>query len=92
VVSAKVKIPCAETLEKLSYFKQKGLTRESRKNIVRGKYKCTKPSFVRGRKVILLDDVTTSGASASECSAMLANAGAEIIDVVVAGRDLLVPE
>lgn len=43
-------------------------------------------ALVQGRKVLLIDDVMTSGATANTCSKALLAAGARYIDVVVAAR------
>jgi len=89
VVSAKANIPWSDILTKETPLKMKGLPRELRKMKVKGIYKCLDSKVVRRKRVILLDDVTTSGASASECSQTLINAGAQVVNVLVAGRDVV---
>ena len=44
---------------------------------VLGVYRVTAPEAVRGRKILLLDDIVTTGATAGECARVLLTAGAE---------------
>lgn len=44
---------------------------------VLGAYRVTDPELVKDKRVLLLDDVITSGATASECAKMLMTAGAK---------------
>jgi predicted amidophosphoribosyltransferase len=41
---------------------------------------------LRGRRVLLIDDVMTSGATANACAKVLLEAGAASVDVLVAAR------
>jgi ComF family protein len=43
---------------------------------VRGAFKALKPSLVKGKKILLVDDVFTTGATLSECARELKRAGA----------------
>lgn len=47
-----------------------------RANIL-GAYKVVSPQQIRGKRILLLDDVITTGATASECARMLLTAGAK---------------
>jgi predicted amidophosphoribosyltransferase len=38
-----------------------------------------RPEMVKNKKVILVDDVTTTGATLNECARMLQRAGADMI-------------
>lgn len=56
--------------------------REARAANILGAYEVTEPQKCAGRRVLLIDDIYTTGATMSECSRMLLMAGAE--DVVCA--------
>jgi len=49
----------------------------ARRANVSGVYRVTDPESVRGRTVVLVDDIVTTGATLSECVAVLRLAGAE---------------
>lgn len=44
---------------------------------VLGVYRLTEPERVRGKRILLLDDILTTGATASECGRVLKTAGAK---------------
>ncbi|MBQ7693135.1 MAG: ComF family protein [Oscillospiraceae bacterium] len=80
----KLGLPCVKLLEKKIHTRAQSSisnTEERRRN-AKGAYVCSAPALVRGRRVLLIDDIVTSGATLSECAAMLKNAGAA---AVVAG-------
>lgn len=91
-ISKGVNILYTEVLEKTREQKMKDLTaRAQRKEAVKGLYRIRSGERkISGKKILLIDDVSTSGATASECSQVLINAGAEIVNVLVAGRDIIV--
>lgn len=49
---------------------------ERRANVL-GVYRAVQPERIRGKRVLLLDDIVTTGATASECARVLLTAGAE---------------
>jgi ComF family protein len=61
--------------------------RERRANVA-GAFQVTRPQEVAGRRVLLVDDVTTTGATLDACAAPLLAAGAEGVWAVVAARDI----
>jgi ComF family protein len=65
---------------------QVGLTREQRANNVQGAFRCPAAARVRGRRIVLIDDVLTSGATANAASRALLRAGAVQVDVIVFAR------
>ena len=67
---------------------QIGLTRPQRSENIRGAFKVAHPSRVAGRSVLLVDDVLTTGTTASECARVLRKAGAKIVFVATVARTL----
>lgn len=55
---------------------------------VRNAFAVLRPSRVAGRRVLLVDDVMTTGATADECARVLRAAGARRIDVLTLARVL----
>ena len=65
---------------------QTGFTREQRRENLRGAFAVSDPAQVRGRSILLVDDVLTTGATADECSRILLRAGAKQVLVVTVAR------
>lgn len=54
-------------------------SRAARQGNVLGAFRVVAPEAVRGKRVLLLDDILTTGATASECARILLDAGAEAV-------------
>jgi ComF family protein len=67
---------------------QIGLTRPQRVENIRGAFRVRHPSRVSRRNVLLVDDVLTTGTTASECARILRKAGAERVWVATVARTL----
>ena len=65
---------------------QTARTRAERQENLRGAFAVRRPNQVDGRKILLCDDVMTTGATASECARVLREAGAKAVYVSVAAR------
>ena len=65
---------------------QVGLSRAQRAENVQGAFRVAEGTAVRGRKILLVDDVLTSGATANAASRALLKAGAANVDVLVFAR------
>jgi len=67
---------------------QIGLTRSQRAENIRGAFLVAHPTKVAGRDVLLIDDVMTTGITASECARVLRKAGAREVWVATVARTL----
>jgi ComF family protein len=67
---------------------QIGLSRHDRRENLRGAFAVTAPEVIRGREVLLVDDVFTTGTTASECALVLHRAGAAKVYVATVARTL----
>jgi len=65
---------------------QGGLSRKERRRNVAHAFKVENPHAIEGKRVLLIDDVLTSGATANACAVALLNAGAAAVDVLALAR------
>jgi ComF family protein len=65
---------------------QTGLTRHQRRENLRGAFEVTRRDEIAGKEVLLVDDVFTTGTTASECAKVLRRAGAERVLVATVAR------
>lgn len=81
-------IPALPALEKVrNTGPQSELEEESaRRANARGAYALLPGADLRGKRVVLVDDVVTSGATLSECAALLRQAGAEEVYCLTLAR------
>jgi ComF family protein len=67
---------------------QIGLTRHQRRQNLRGSFAVARPEEIAGREILLVDDVFTTGTTASECARVLRRAGASKVFVATVARTL----
>lgn len=80
-LSARLNLPCVRTLEKVrDNPPQSSIDNESeRKKNVSDIYRCIDIDAVRGKRVLIVDDIVTSGATLAECAGILKSSGAESV-------------
>lgn len=60
-----------------------GLTPEERKRNIKGAFDILDVEEIRGKRVLLIDDLITTGSTAEECARVLKNSGAEKVYLAV---------
>jgi ComF family protein len=65
---------------------QTDLGRQQRLKNIKGAFSVRIPEKVIAKKVLLVDDVYTTGATVNECARVLLKAGAELVDVLTVAR------
>jgi ComF family protein len=68
---------------------QINLSAEERVRNVRGAFSVTNPGDLAGKRVVLVDDVYTTGSTVGECARVLIAAGTEAVYVVTVARALV---
>ena len=66
--------------------RQSGLSEEDRRENAKGSFAVVCPEWVRGRTVLVVDDIMTTGATLSECARALKSAGAARVWCVTLAR------
>lgn len=89
-VSRQLQLKCVSTLKKHRHTPpQSGIhgIAERRANVL-GAYRACNPGAIAGKRILLLDDIITTGSTASECARVLLTAGAkEVFCAAVAATD-----
>ena len=87
-LGSKMKIKSADILIKIRESSQTGASREQRRINAEGAYLLDsfRAKEIRDKKIIVLDDVFTTGFTLSECSKVLLDGGAREVNCVVLGR------
>jgi ComF family protein len=65
---------------------QTGLKRKSRLENIKNAFYAMKPALVNAQRILLIDDIYTTGATVNECAKTLHNSGASRIDVLTIAR------
>ena len=87
ILSKKLKVD-SKSLIKIKHTKtQSTLTLEERRNNIKGAFKVKDNKSIKNKKVILFDDIYTTGATVNEISNILKQAGAKEVLVLVIAKD-----
>lgn len=76
-------LPVLPCLARLDQSEQVGATRRQRVKQLQGAYRVRHASLVRNRRLLLIDDVITTGATLEACALALHEAGARRVEAVV---------
>lgn len=68
--------------------RQVGQSAAERRRNLRGAFRCQRPEAVAGQRVLLIDDVMTTGATLEACAEPLVQAGAARVTALVVAREL----
>jgi ComF family protein len=85
-LSPRVEVASGILLRQRDTISQVGLSREERMENVRGAFRVSAPNRVKGRILIVVDDVMTTGTTLSECARVLKQAGAERVWAATVAR------
>jgi len=83
-LSKQLRIPILKrSLRRVRYTRpQVILSHEERRSNIRNAFKVSRPASVAGKKLLLLDDVITTGATLNECARVLKKAGSATVTIV----------
>jgi competence protein ComFC len=87
LLSARISIPCKPVLERIRYTTtQTALDRAERMENLHNAFRLRKNANVRGLRVLLIDDILTTGSTLSECARVLKRAKAISVYAATAAR------
>jgi ComF family protein len=87
VVGRYYEVPVLPSLERVKNTQpQFELKREARQTNIKGAFRVSEPKSVNDKRVLLLDDIYTTGSTISECVRVLNSAGARRIEVLTLSR------
>lgn len=72
-----------------SQMHRAAMDRKARELSVKGSFSVVRPNLIKGRNILLVDDILTSGSTASHCARMLKKAGAAKVNVFTLARAVM---
>lgn len=82
----RVPLECSVLVRTRATAPQAGLDRRARRTNISGAFAVRSPARVAGRRLLLVDDVITTGATVAECARVLKQSGAARVDVLALAR------
>jgi ComF family protein len=80
-------VPVMRALRRIrSTSAQAGLSHSSRRRNVAAAFRCPRPRLVQGKRILLIDDVMTTGSTAAACALVLKRAGARKVSFLTVAR------
>lgn len=87
-IAKKRHLPCADALLRHGHGRQVGARRSERLTQLKGAFTVIRPDLIAGKRVLVVDDVVTTGASLSEVSKVLKQAGVRSVSAAVFAQKL----
>lgn len=84
--TASIQLEASSLIRKRETASQTGLTRKQRRANVRGAFAAVRREKIKGRSILIVDDVMTTGTTAAECARVLLRAGAKEVYVATVAR------
>lgn len=81
-----VPVSCSDLIRTVPSPAQTTLSRKDRLNNLRGAFAAPRPESIAGKRILLIDDVFTTGATVNECAKTLRKAGSGDVFVLTLGR------
>jgi len=78
--------PYVELLERVEHTPQVGAGKQARWRQVKGSFKAKNSEVMAGKRILLLDDVITTGATVTECAKQLKRAGSGPVYVAAVAK------
>lgn len=83
-----VPVSCSDLIRTVPSPAQIALSRKERLKNLRGAFAVTRPGSIAGKRILLIDDVFTTGATVNECAKTLRKAGSGDVFALTLGRTM----